>query len=100
MESEPELTELPEGLTLTRTTDVFDNDSVPAGLLRAHRTASGVWGRLVVRRGALRFVFEDQIDQPITLAEGGHVAIAPGRRHHVELTDPAAFVVEFYAPEA
>jgi len=28
-------------LVLTRTTDVFDNDTVPAGLLRAHRVADG-----------------------------------------------------------
>src|SRR5680860_1299010 len=96
MKPERELTELPANLVLERTTDVFDNDSVPAGLLRTHRTASGVWGRLVVRQGSLRFVFEDQADQPITVTEGDHVAIAPSRRHHVELTDPATFVVEFY----
>ncbi|MCB0991196.1 MAG: DUF1971 domain-containing protein, partial [Acidimicrobiales bacterium] len=39
---------LPDGLEHVRTTDIFDNDTVPAGLLRAHRVADGVWGRLVV----------------------------------------------------
>lgn len=43
--------QLPNGLELARTTDVFDNDTVPAGLLRAHRVANGTWGRLVGRVG-------------------------------------------------
>ena len=54
------LTTMPDGLELVRTTDVFDQDSVPAGLLRAHRVADGVWGRLVVHSGAVTFVFDDE----------------------------------------
>lgn len=96
MHPEFESPELPADLVLARTTELFDNDSVPAGLLRAHRTAGGVWGRLVVRQGSLVFVFEDQADHPVTITEGGHVVIPPARLHHVELTGPAAFVVEFY----
>ena len=38
--------QLPDGLEHVRTTDVFDNTTVPAGLLRAHRVADGVWGRV------------------------------------------------------
>ncbi len=92
--------ELPEGLELVRTTDVFDNDSVPAGLLRAHRVAEGVWGRLVVHTGSVTFVFEDAPDDPITVEAGRSQVIPPGRRHHVELPDPATFAVEFHrAPE-
>jgi len=87
---------LPEGLVLTRTTDVFDNDTVPAGLLRAHRVADGVWGRLVVSQGAVGFVFEDEPDDVALIEAGGHVVIPPGLRHHVELVEPCAFVVEFH----
>jgi tellurite resistance-related uncharacterized protein len=87
---------LPEGLELVRTTDVFDNDTIPAGLLRAHRVADGVWGRLVVHAGAVRFVFEDQTDRPITVAAGDNVVIPPQRPHHVELDGPAHFLIEFH----
>jgi uncharacterized OsmC-like protein/tellurite resistance-related uncharacterized protein len=87
---------LPDGLELVRTTEVFDNASVPAGLLRAHRVADGVWARLVVHAGAVRFVFEDEPDRPIIVATGGHVVIPPARRHHVELDGPARFAVEFH----
>lgn len=87
---------LPEGLEYVRTTDVFDNDHVPPGLLRAHRVAEGVWGQLVMKSGQVRFVFEDSPDEPIIAADSDAVPIPPGRHHHVEFDGPASFVVEFY----
>lgn len=86
---------MPDGLEHVRTTDTFDNATVPAGLLRAHRVSEGVWGRLVVHSGAVAFVFEDEPDRPIHVAQGGSVAIPPARQHHVELTGPTTFAVEF-----
>lgn len=89
-------TELPDDVELTRTTDVFDNETVPAGLLRAHRVAVGVWGRLIVHTGTLNFVFEDRADEPIVVPAGEHVVIPPARPHHLELEQPTTFAVEFY----
>ncbi len=92
---------IPSKFVLVRTTAVFDNESVPAGLLRAHRVADGVWGRLVVHTGQVGFVFEDDPHTPIVIAAGDGVVIPPGRLHHVELDEPATFVVEFHrAPSA
>ncbi len=88
--------DLPAGLEHLRTTAVFDNSTVPAGLLRAHRVAEGVWGRLLVHSGEVVFVFEDHPDERIVVAEGGSVAIPPARLHHVELDQPATFAVEFH----
>ncbi len=90
---------IPEGFTLARTTDVFDRDTVPNGLLRAHRVAAGIWGRLVVHDGQVRFVFEDTPDEPIAVDAGDAVVIPPSRYHHVELDGPARFAVEFYRPD-
>ncbi|MFV0527040.1 MAG: DUF1971 domain-containing protein [Acidimicrobiales bacterium] len=87
---------IPDGFVLARTTDVFDNDTVPAGLLRAHRVADSVWGRLVVHEGTVRFVFEDRPDAPVTVTAGGAVVIPPARLHHVALDGPARFAVEFH----
>lgn len=95
---EPARRDLPAGLELARTTDVFDNDTVPVGLLRAHRVADGVWARLVVHAGTVRFVFEDQADQPIDVAAGDHIVVPPARLHHVELAGPAQFALEFHRP--
>ncbi len=87
---------LPDGLEHVRTTDVFDESTVPAGLLRAHRVADGVWGRLVVHTGSVTFVFDDEPDHPIAVAAGDSVAIPPARQHHLELDPPATFAVEFH----
>ncbi len=95
-----ESADLPPGSVLDRVTDEFDETSVPKGLLRAHRVAAGAWGRLVVRQGALRFVFEDSPDEPIHVEIGGSVVIPPGRLHHVETTGPVRFAVEFHVPPA
>lgn len=88
--------ELPTGLRLARTTPEFDETTVPSGLLGAHRVAEGVWGRLVVRTGSLRFVFEDDPQAGRTVSAGGHVVIPPGREHHLELGGPVTFAVEFH----
>lgn len=89
-------TALPAGLVLVRTTSVFDNDTVLAGLLNSHQVAAGVWGRLVVHTGSVGFVFDDESDQEFTIDAGGDVVIPPTRLHHVLLDGPATFAVEFY----
>lgn len=92
----PRLTSaLPEGLELARTTDVFDQDTVPAGLLRAHRVAPNVWGRLVVHSGALDFAFED-VAAAVEVRAGEHVVIPPERPHHLRIIGPVRFAVEFH----
>lgn len=88
--------QLPGGLEHVRTTDVFDNTTVPAGLLRAHRVADGVWGNLVVHTGTVTFVFDDEPDHPIAARSGDTVAIPPARQHHLELDEPATFAIEFH----
>lgn len=87
---------LPDGLEYVRTTDTFNTDTVPAGLLRAHRVADGVWGRLVVHSGTVTFVFDDDPDNPIPVGAGDRVAIPPARHHHLEFDGPATFAVEFH----
>lgn len=87
---------LPAGVRLVRTTPVFDHDDVPVGLLGEHRVASGVWGRLVVRSGRLRFVFDGEQPSSRVVTAGDQVVIPPQRPHHVELVGAVAFVVEFH----
>ena len=89
--------ELPEGLALQRTTDEFDVDSVPAGLLRAHRLAAGVWGVLHVTHGTLTFVWEDRPDAPVDArTPATALVIEPEIRHHVEPGPDARFTVAFH----
>ncbi len=87
---------LPAGLEHRRTTDVFDQASVPSGLLRSHRLAPGVWGRLVVHEGAVRFRHEDG-GEPLLVSAGDWVVIEPERPHRLELLGPVRLAVEFHA---
>lgn len=61
---------LPSDVEDVRTTDVFDDSHHPAGLLRAHRVAEVV-------------------------SAGESVVIPPAKLHHVEITGPVAFALEF-----
>jgi tellurite resistance-related uncharacterized protein len=88
--------DLPEGLTLQRTTPMFDEGSTPSGLRNAHAVAEGVWGRLLVDQGALGFVFEDTPDDVRTVQAGEQQVIPPARLHHVIIDGPVRFVVEFH----
>ncbi|MDO8365134.1 MAG: DUF1971 domain-containing protein [Actinomycetota bacterium] len=88
--------EMPQGLALTRTTPEFTAATVPAALLGAHKVADGVWGRLCVHFGSVRFVFEDAPDDAVEVGAGEHLDIPPMRAHHVEPDDAAVFVVEFF----
>lgn len=86
---------LPEGLELVRTTPVFTTETVPAGLLKAHKVAPGVWGLLRVLDGTVTFVAEGSGDRR-TLEAGENQVIEPDTSHHVELGYVARFEVEFH----
>lgn len=89
---------MPDGLVLVRTTPTFTEETVPAGLRRAHRVAEGVWGRLRVEQGSVRFVFEDPPGTSRDVPAGGTVDIPPGVAHRVEPQPGCRFAVEFHAP--
>lgn len=86
---------LPQGLEHVRTTDTFTSETVPPGLLRAHRIATGVWGRLCVVEGSVTFVSEETGESRVLVA-GESQVIEPDTAHHVEPADGARFHVEFH----
>ena len=78
-----------------RNTPVFDEHSVPDGLLADHRTRAGVWGRLEVLSGSLALCFVDPLDERVVVSAGEWAAIPPELPHHVELLGPVRFQVVF-----
>lgn len=86
---------LPDGVELARTTPTFTADTVPAGLLRDHKIAPGVWGRLRVLAGTVTFV-SDETGESRHLSEGEAQVIEPDSLHHVVVGDDASFLVEFH----
>ena len=80
--------EIPEGLTVMRTTATWDERTMPDALRRDHRVASGTWGRLRVESGSLRFVARTE---PITDVDrrGEHrPGHSSGRRASCRTTGP------------
>jgi tellurite resistance-related uncharacterized protein len=86
---------LPEAARAYRRTADFDEGTVPAGLVRAHSTKAGVWGRLVVEHGTLSLRFEAPLGVEVLARPGAPVVIPPQLPHHVRLAGPVRFFVEF-----
>jgi tellurite methyltransferase len=91
--------ELPDGAAPYRTTDEFDEATLPAGLRRDHATRPGVWARVEVLAGRLRFVMPAlAVDR--VLAADEHVIIPPELPHHVEPLGPVRLRIVFLRANA
>jgi tellurite resistance-related uncharacterized protein len=76
-------------------TPVFDENTLPAGLRREHRTEPGVWGIIRVLEGRLRYQVLDPASE--TILEPGHPGLVqPDEPHRVEPLGPMRMQVEFY----
>lgn len=84
----------PGDLVAYKRTPLFTEATVPAGLLRAHETKLGVWARLHVTEGALRF--RDLVSgEERLLFPGIHPLVFPASPHEVAPDGMVRFFVEF-----
>lgn len=90
-----DLAEPPDGLYLVRTSAVWDQATMPAGLRRSHRLAAGVWGRIAVRSGRLRFHADTEPALDLIIDEDRVQYIPPEVTHSVEPVDAVAFTIDF-----
>jgi tellurite resistance-related uncharacterized protein len=87
--------ELPGGLIVVRTTPTWDDRTMPAALGRAHRLASGTWGRLRVERGSLRFLARTEPVTDVVVTPDGAQGIPPDVEHLVEPQASTRFAIDF-----
>ncbi len=81
---------LPDGLAPYKRTPVFTENTVPASLLKDHKTKAGVWGVIHVKLGRLRYVIPSyQYDVVLSPEKDGimqrvsRIGSPPGvGRHH------------------
>ena len=92
--------ELPEGYAPYRRTPLFDEGSVPQALQRRHTTRRGVWARIHVERGSLDYHLHEPFGRVEQLTPECPGTVLPEVEHHVALTGPVAFFVEFWRAEA
>jgi tellurite resistance-related uncharacterized protein len=90
---------LPSEVVAYKRTPEFTHDTVPAGLLRSHRTKAGVWGRICVLEGALHYRILEPALEHHTLLPGADGIVPPDVPHEVEPDGPVRFYVEFLRAE-
>ncbi len=76
-------------------TPVFDENTLPAGFRRDHRTKPGVWGIIRVLEGRLRYQVLDAASETI-LEPGRPGLLLPDVPHLVEPLGPMRMQVEFH----
>ena len=79
-----------------KSTPVFDEHSLPAGLRRDHSTKAGVWGVIRVLEGALLY---ERAGETRTLTPATPALILPEEKHRVEPLGPMRMRVDFYHEE-
>ena len=88
--------EWPDGLAAYRRTPEFDEKTIPAGLKSEHATKRGVWARIHVVSGALRYRVGAPVQQSFRIEPNSNAVIVPEVRHRVEPEGSVRFFVEFW----
>ncbi len=88
--------EWPEGLVLDHKSRKFSKDNVPAGLLKAHATPSGIWAKIRVVEGKLLFRVQVGGGAEYLLEPDTPGVIVPEMPHSLAVVGRAMFFLEFY----
>ena len=86
-----------------RSTPFWTKETVPQALLTNNNTKKGVYGRLSVMQGAVKYFGfageHDTTPEIDVVIEAGHFGISPPQYwHHIELlTDDTYFNIDFFA---
>lgn len=87
---------LPDHVKPYQQTPEFTEETVPAGLLRAHQTKEGVWGRIVILEGRLQYTINEPVEKVVILDNNNHGVVEPTIMHEVKPLGAVRFYVEFY----
>lgn len=86
---------LPADATPYRRTREFTESTIPAGLTHRHATRAGVWGRIQVVQGVLRYRILEPTLQEYRLTPDRVGIVEPEVAHEVEPEGAVRFFVEF-----
>jgi len=90
---------LPPGVVSYRRTVEFSESTIPAALLRSHTTKPGVWGRIHVVEGFLRYRVLEPVPVEYVLSRENPGVVEPEIPHQVEPLGGVRFYVEFLRQE-
>lgn len=87
---------LPKNVFPYKRTPEFDEVTVPNGLLKAHQTKAGVWGKIVILEGKLQYTISEPEIENLTLTKDNYGVVEPTVFHQVKPLGKVRFYVEFY----
>ena len=94
MKEESIMKKLPEYVSSYKRTQVFDELTVPQGLLASHQTKEGVWGVIHVEKGKLDYIIENH--SSFVLSKDVQGVIEPEVLHYIKPRGNVLFFIEFY----
>ncbi|MFT7653960.1 MAG: tellurite resistance-related uncharacterized protein [Limisphaerales bacterium] len=87
---------IPEQCSSYKKTAVFSEASVPGGLLKAHKTKTGTWGKIVILEGQLLYrILEPILEEHLLDADHPGV-VEPEVLHEVKPEGKVSFYVDFH----
>jgi len=87
---------IPDDYSSYKKTPVFTEATVPQGLLNAHQTKAGTWGKIVVLEGRLLYrILEPEVEEHLLDSERFGV-VEPQVLHEVEPRGKVSFYVDFH----
>ncbi|MDQ3185097.1 MAG: DUF3565 domain-containing protein [Pseudomonadota bacterium] len=87
--------ELPNGFIAYKQTPVFTEESLPAALRKDHSTKAGIWAKIIVAEGKVRYRVS-ALDADMELSQDKIGIVVPEVLHNVEPLGATRFFVEFY----
>jgi len=87
--------ELPNGFVTYKKTPIFTEESLPAGLKNDHSTKAGIWAKIIVTEGKLRYRV-DTLGSDVELSLDKFGIVVPEVLHSIEPLGTVHFFVEFY----
>lgn len=99
------MTTIPAHFVNYKSTQTFSKNNVPKMFIHRHNTRAGVYGKICVLQGTLKFYgfssMKGDVEQEVIIKANEHVISPPQYWHKVEfLTDDCQFQVKFFADEA
>jgi len=88
--------DIPETAESYKSTPEFNEDTVPPGLLKAHQTKQGTWGKINVNQGKLLYRILEPAIEEIVLSPSKFGVVEPTVLHEVLPQGKVSFHVEFF----
>ena len=88
--------DLPKNLAPYKRTPTFVAESIPKGLLKAHQTKAGTWGKIVILEGQLLYRILQPTVSEVVLSPDTYGVVEPTILHEIAPIGEVSFYVEFY----